>query len=97
MHSLKLLASCFLMIVAVFGCSQQYREPVPETQKAKGKVVQANGASNSASGFLSSATQQIGGAQGNGVLNNATVIATGSNNSASGFLSSASQSIGVAK
>jgi hypothetical protein len=57
----------------------------------------ANGASNVAAGFLSTARQQIGGAQGNGKLKNSTVIATGSVNTAGGFLSTADQSIGVAK
>ena len=65
--------------------------------KAMSPTVLSTGSSNAASGFLSSANQQRGGAQGNGKLTNSTVIATTSNNSASGFLSSASQSVGVAK
>ena len=59
--------------------------------------VTATNVGNTASGFLSSARQEIGGAANGGVLNNVTVLATNSNNSASGFLSSSTQRIGVAR
>ena len=49
-----------------------------------------------AAGFLSTATQEVGFAKGNGSVENSTVIANGASNTAAGFLSTARQQIGGA-
>ena len=59
--------------------------------------VSATGVSNFAGGLASTATQEIGGAANNGVLQNSSVFATGAANTTVGLGSSATQRIGVAR
>ena len=60
-------------------------------------LLDALGAQLAAGGLKATAVQQIGGASGNGVLRNSTVVSNGAINSAGGILSTAEQRIGVAR